>query len=702
MATIQTAIRLTDGMTPAFRSMHSAMGAIIDSFETMQVASSNAVDVNRIFAARQELTKAEAAFNRVEQEIRGADQAQQQFNNRVRGGEDAASDFYSKMKQVAGAVAAYVGITKTIALTDELTRTKARLDLMNDGLQTTEELQSRIFASAQRTRSSYVDTAQAVAKLGILAGGAFTNNEELLMFAEQMNKQFRIGGASVMEQSSAMYQLTQAMAAGRLQGDEFRSIMENAPMLAQAIAQASGKTIGELRVMSSEGLLTAELIKKAMFASAAEIDAKFARLPVTWGEVWTGITNTAVKAFDPVLDRIGGLTQDAGFTKTVDAIVGGLALLAGAALGAFEVAAAVFSVVVDNWPIIAPIVWGIATAMAIYTGALMANSIAQSILIARHTAQAIALAVQTKTTVAAAAAAKGLTVAQWALNSALLASPLTWVVAKAIALVAVFYMVIGAINRFAGTSVSATGIVFGSFSVLGAFLWNLFLGLLDLVLGVANAMTRPFVQLANFIGNVFTNPISSIIYLFHSMADNVLATLERIASAMDFVFRTNMARAVAQWRSGLRGMADAAVRRHAPNESYKRVMDEMNLSVEGIGLRRWAYSDAWNAGYGAGQNLFAGTGAGGVLDEISSWSALTAENTAAMKSAMDITAEELKYMRDIAEQEVINRFTTAEISVSLGGVTNTVTSLMDLDGVVSYLETELYRAMETAAEGVHA
>lgn len=700
MATIQTAIRLTDGMTPAFRSMHSAMGAIIDSFETMQVASSNAVDVNRIFAARQELTKAEAAFNRVEQEIRGADQAQQQFNNRVRGGEDAASDFYSKMKQVAGAVAAYVGITKTIALTDELTRTKARLDLMNDGLQTTEELQSRIYASAQRTRSSYVGTAQAVAKLGILAGGAFTNNEELLMFAEQMNKQFRIGGASVMEQSSAMYQLTQAMAAGRLQGDEFRSIMENAPMLAQAIAQASGKSIGELRVMSSEGQLTAELIKKAMFASAAAIDAKFARLPVTWGEVWTGITNTAVKAFDPVLDRIGGLTQDAGVTKTVDALIGGLVVLAGAALGAFEVAAAVFSVVVDNWPIIAPIVWGIAAAMAIYTGALVANSIAQSILIARHTAQAIALAVQTKTTVAAAAATKGLTVAQWALNSALLASPLTWIAAKVIALVAAFYLVIGAINRFAGASISATGIIFGAFSVLGAFLWNLFLGLLELAFGVLNAMVNPFIRFANFIGNVFTSPISSIIYMFQSMADNVLATLQRIAAAMDFVFRTNMAATVADWRSGLRGMADAAVTRHAPNENYKRIMNELNLSVESTGLKRWAYTDAWNVGYKAGQNPSIGVDS--VFDEIGKWSAQTAENTAAMKDALDITTEELKYMRDLAEQEVINRFTTAEISVSLGGVTNNVNSAMDLDGVVSYLETELHRAMATAAEGVHS
>lgn len=701
MATIQTAIRLTDGMTPAFRSMHIAMTNIIDSFETMQVASSNAVDVNRIFAARQELTKAEATFNRVEHEIREADQAQQQLNARVRGGEDAASDFYDKMKKVAGAIAAYVGVTKTIALADELTRTKARLNLMNDGLQTTAELQNMIFASAQRTRSSYIDTAQAVAKLGILAGGAFASNDELLMFAEQMNKQFRIGGASAMEQSSAMYQLTQAMAAGRLQGDEFRSIMENAPMLAQAIASTAGKTIGELRVMSSEGLLTAELIKKAMFAAAAETDAKFARLPVTWGEVWTYIANQAVQSFDPVLDKVGRLTQDAEFTQTVNAIVGGLAFMAGAAAWAFGVTTEVFSFIVDNWPIIGPIVWGIAVATAAYTGALLANSIAQSIVTARHTAQAIALAVQTKTTVATAAAAKGLTVAQWALNSALLASPLTWMAAKAIALVAVFYLAIGAVNRFAGTSISATGVIFGAFSTLGAFLWNLFLGFLELAFGVINAMVNPFIRFANFLGHVFTNPISSIIYLFHSMADNVLATLQRIATAMDFVFRTNMAATVADWRSGLRGMADAAVARHAPNESYKRIMDEMNLSVEGTGLRRWAYSDAWNVGYKAGQNLFAGFGADTVMDDIRRWSALTAENTAAMKEAMDITTEELKYMRDLAEREVINRFTTAEISVSLGGVTNNVNSAMDLDGVVSYLETELHRAMETAAEGVH-
>jgi len=194
-----------------------------------------------------------------------------------------------------------------------------------------------------------------------------------------------------------------------------------------------------------------------------------------------------------------------------------------------------------------------------------------------------------------------LTVAQWALNSALLASPITWIILAIIALIAIFYAVIGIINKFAGTSISATGVIFGAFAVLGAFLWDLFLGLLELVFGVINAMVNPFIRIANFIGNVFTNPISAIIYGFQSMADSILAILEKIASAMDFVFGSKMAGAVAGWRSGLKNMADAAVKEYAPNENYQKVMNELDLSVSDLGLKRWNYSDAYKSGDKMGQ-----------------------------------------------------------------------------------------------------
>ena len=208
----------------------------------------------------------------------------------------------------------------------------------------------------------------------------------------------------------------------------------------------------------------------------------------------------------------------------------------------------------------------------------------------------IGYGVLTKNTAAASAA-------QFVYNSALLACPLTWILLIIIAVIAAIYAVIGIINKCAGTSLSATGIIVGALSSAVAFIWNLIIGVFDLVLGVINKLINPFIKIANFIGNVFTNPVSSIIYLFQGMADGVLATIQKIASAMDFVFGSNMADTVQGWRNDLKGKADALVAQYAPNENYQAIMSELNLSAEGMGLKRWAYTDAWNAGYSLGENI---------------------------------------------------------------------------------------------------
>lgn len=709
MATIRTAIQITDGMSPAFRSMNTAMNIVLNSFEALQTASHNAIDTRSIQTAREELARAETSFNNVEREIREANAQQQRFNESIQNGQSAADGLHGKITKIVGAIAAYVGITQTLNLSDTLVSTKARLDLMNDGLQTSAQLQNMIYASAQRSRTSYIDTAQAVAKLGILAKDAFSNNKEMVAFAEQMNKQFKIGGASIQEQTAAMYQLTQAMASGRLQGDEFRSIMENAPMLAQAIAKYTGKSMGDLRQMSADGEITANIIKNAMFTAADETNKKFAELPMTWGQVWTSIKNKAVKAFDPILAKISELANNDDFQQLVDNVVGGIVITATVALGLFNILASIAGVISDNWSWLEPIVWGLVAAFIAYNAvALVTNGI-----LAFQGLQAkIAAAGQ----MMQAGATFTATAAQYGLNAALHACPLTWIILLIIALIVIFYAAVAAVNHFAGTSVSATGIIFGAFAVLGAFLWNLFLGIFDLILGVINALVNPFIKFANFIGNVFNNPVSSIIYLFQGMADGILAILEKVASALDFVFGSKMADAVASWRSGLKGMADAAVKEYAPNENYKNVMNELNLSVDDLGLKRIEYGKAWNVGYDAGEkveskfdfgnilgnasNSLDAFEMGNTLDGIYSGVGDTAGNTAKMADSMDASEEELKYLRDLAEQEVINRFTTAEINLTVANE-NHINSEMDLDGVVTYIEEKLYETMQVAAEGVH-
>jgi tape measure domain-containing protein len=701
MATIRTAIQITDGMSPAFRSMNKAMNIVLNSFEALQTASHNAVDTSSIQRAREELARAETSFNDVEREIREANLQQQQFNESIRNGQSAADGLRGKITQIAAAVGAYLGITKTLDFADELTSTKARLDLMNDGLQTTAELQNMIYASAQRSRTSYLDTAQAVAKLGILAKDAFSSNKEMVAFAEQMNKQFKIGGASIQEQTAAMYQLTQAMAAGRLQGDEFRSIMENAPMLAQAIAKYTGKSIGELREMSSEGLITADVIKNAMFASADETNKKFAELPITFGQIWTSIKNKAIKAFDPVLTKISEITQNDDFEKLTNNIVGGIVIVASAAAWLFEILTSIAGVISDNWSWLEPIVWGLVAAFIAYNAV---SFITNTILAVQGFMAKVAAAGQ----MMQAGATFTATAAQYGLNAALYACPLTWIIILIIALIALFYAAVAAINHFAGTSVSATGIIAGAFMVALAFIGNLFVGLWNLIIDVVAAIWNVIASVAEFLANVFNDPISSIVRSFAGMADAVLGILQGIAKAIDAIFGSNLAGAVSGWRSGLQGAVNDLV-----GEAEIKVP---RMDTSSLYMNRFEYGAAWDTGYTAGEsfeknfdirNILGGAAnsldayeLGNNLDGIYKGVGDTAANTASMKDSMDVTTEELKYMRDLAEQEVINRFTTAEIKIDMNNE-NHINSEMDLDGVVTYLEEKLYETMQIAAEGVH-
>lgn len=357
MATLRSSIQVTDGMSPAMKSMVKNIQMVNDSFQALQATSANSVDLANMNAVKNEMARISVSMDDVESNIRQASEAQQKFNNDMQSGGNHAGSLLSKFKGIALTVGAAFSVKQIIGLSDEMTSVNARLDLMNDGLQTTKELQDMIYQSAQRSRAAYMDTAAVVSKLGILAGHSFANNEEMIAFAEQMNKQFKIGGASVQEQTAAMYQLTQAMASGRLQGDEFRSIMENAPLLAQSIAEYMGKSVGELRQMSSEGLITADVIKNAMFASAAETNAKFAELPMTFAQVATILKNTLLKTFDPVIQGIGRGAQW----------------------------------IYDNWSTLEPIFWGLSAAVGSFAAMMAVSAAATWLADAAHRALIITM-----------------------------------------------------------------------------------------------------------------------------------------------------------------------------------------------------------------------------------------------------------------------------------------------------------------------
>jgi tape measure domain-containing protein len=712
LATIRTAIALYDGVTAPLQAMHKAMNIVLNSFEAMQRASGNSVDVSSIQEAREELARAGAAFDSIEQNIRDAGNQQDRFNRRIRDGTTAADGLWSKLKGIAATVGGLAAAKKIIGISDDLASTRARLNLIVDDGGSVSELEKKIMASAQRSRAAYFDTASAIASLGSNAGAAFANTDEIIAFMEQINKQFTIGGASAQGQSAAMLQLTQAMAAGALRGEELNSILENAPGIARAIESYMGIAEGSIKSYAEQGLITAEVVKNAMFAAADETNAKFESMPKTWAQIWTSMQNKALSIFNPILTKINQIANSEQFTKVTDGIINGLAGIASVATVVLDLLISGASLVVDNWSWLSPIILGVATALGVYYGAqLLANGvglISQGI----HIAMAGAKMIQLSATGALTAATAAETAAQYGLNAALYACPLVWIIILIIALVALFYAAVAAVNHFAGTSVSATGLICGAFMAALAFIGNIFVALWNLVVDVFVMIYNLVATVANFIGNVFNDPVAAVARLFFDLADTVLSVLQALASAIDTIFGSNLSGSVQGWRDSLGGWVDSTFGKG------EEVMEKLN--AEDLHLGRFEYGAAFDMGYEFGQGVedtvgglfdfsamdslgadaLDAYGLGNTLDGIYGNTGDTAGNTAAMSDALDIAEEDLAYMRDIAEREAINRFTTAEIKVEQQN-TNYISQDTDLDGIMDAWANDFATKLDVSEEGVH-
>ena len=712
MATIRTAIALYDGVTAPLQAMHKAMNIVLNSFEAMQRASGNSVDVSSIQEAREELARAGAAFDSIEQNIRDAGNQQDRFNRRIRDGTTAADGLWGKLKGIAATLGGLAAAKKIIGISDDLASTRARLNLIVDDGGSVSELEKKIMASAQRSRSAYFDTTSAIASLGSNAGAAFANTDEIIAFMEQINKQFVIGGASAQGQAAAMLQLTQAMAAGALRGEELNSILENAPGIARAIESYMGIAEGSIKSYAEQGLITAEVVKNAMFAAADETNAKFESMPKTWAQIWTSMQNKALSIFNPILTKINQIANSEQFTKVTDGIINGLAGIASVATVVLDLLISGASLVVDNWSWLSPIILGVATALGVYYGAqLLANGvglISQGI----HIAMAGAKMIQLAATGALTAATAAETAAQYGLNAALYACPLVWIIILIIALVALFYAAVAAVNHFAGTSVSATGLICGAFMAALAFIGNIFVALWNLVVDVFVMIYNLVATVANFIGNVFNDPVAAVARLFFDLADTVLSVLQALASAIDTIFGSNLSGSVQGWRDSLGGWVDSTFGKG------EEVMEKLN--AEDLHLGRFEYGAAFDMGYEFGQGVedtvgglfdfsamdslgadaLDAYGLGNTLDGIYGNTGDTAGNTAAMSDALDIAEEDLAYMRDIAEREAINRFTTAEIKVEQQN-TNYISQDTDLDGIMDAWANDFATKLDVSEEGVH-
>lgn len=671
-----------------------------------------AVENMDVQAANEAYLRLSQTVGNTERYIRDNVDEQGRFNQEINEGVANADNL---MNTIKGAVAAYATIqtvTKALDLSDTLTSTTARLNLMNDGLQSTQDLQNMIYLSAERSRGAYQATADAVSKLGLMAGDAFGSSEEIVAFMEQVNKQFTIAGTEAAGVEAAMLQLTQAMGSGVLRGEEYNSILEQAPNIIQAIADYMDVPKGQLKDMAAEGQITADIVKAAMFAAADETNAKFESMPMTFSQIWTSFQNTALMAFQPVLNRMNEIANSDAFQTFVNNAITGLSTVAGIALEIFDLLVSVAGVVADNWSWLSPIIYGVAAALAVYYGALLITKGAEIAVAAAHGVMTFAKLMMAVATTLLTGATWAEATAQYGLNAALYACPIVWIIILIIALIALFYAAVAAVNKFAGTSVSATGIICGAFMVALAFIGNIFVALWNLVVDVFVLIYNLVAEVANFIGNVFTDPIGAVCRLFFGLADTILGILQALASAIDAIFGSNLAGSVQGWRDSLGGWVD---------ETFGKgdeIMAKMN--ADDMKLGRFEYGAAWDAGYNFGEGIdesISNFDPSSLFDtnvpSASDYSDLSnytagigdgvgdiADNTGSIADSMDITEEDLKYLRDIAEQETINRFTTAEITIEQTNH-NTVSGKMDLDGVVDGLTDAVNEAVDIIAEGVH-
>lgn len=648
-----------------------------------------------------------------ERYIRDNVDEQGRFNQEISAGTQQANELTNTIKR---AVAAYVSIQsvgKALNISDELVQTTSRLNMMNDGVQTTAELVNMVYAAAQDARGSFSQMADVVARFGNNAKDAFSSSEEVVAFADLIQKQMTIAGASTQEAANAELQLSQALGSGVLRGDELNSIFEQAPNLIQNIADYLDVPIGKIREMAADGELSTDVVKAAIFSAVDDINSKFNEMPMTWEQIWQSMQNTALIAFQPVLQRLNDLANSEAFQTFIQGAIEAMATLANILLNVFDLAVSIGTFIGDNWSIIAPIVYGIVAALTAYIAI-------SAIVAAINGVMAMAEGVKAAAQMMATGATFAETAAQQGLNAALMACPLTWIIMLILALIAVIFAVCNAIAKMTGIANSGFGVITGGVNVVIQFFKNLGLTVANIALGIGNAIAA----LASNMMTAFHNAICSVQSWFYNLLSTALSVIEGICSAL------NKLPFVKFDYSGISSAADdyaaKASEAGGNKEDYQSINDAFNEGFTTFDAFQdgWA-SNAFNAGAAWGDGIadkvsnfslsdaFDQTDIPNVSDYTSGFNDAIAnsgvgdsvgsidDNTGKIKDSLEVSEEDLKYLRDIAEQEAINRFTTAEINVDMSGMQNTVNSGDDIDGFMTKLTDSVNEAVDNMTEGVH-
>lgn len=559
--------------TEAFKKLDTQtekLGATIRGLETQQQTLTQSMKAaeNAASVAASAKDEAAAATKRLQEQENMA--------------QSVTNSLTSSVLRLAASYVSIQGLKKAVDLSDSLVSMRARLDRMNDGLQTTQELETMIYQSAQRSRGSFTDTMGLVSQLGTMAGDAFSSSKEIVQFAEQLNKQLALSGASGSSAQAAILQLEQGLASGVLRGDELNSVMEQAPALAKSIADYMKVSVGELREMGSQGQITADIVKNALFAAAKDTNEEFEKTPMTWAQVWTVASNTAIRALDPLLTAINWVANN------LDVAIP-LVVSLGAAFGVLLIAA--------NWTNILASATKTAASMQAFYNAVMA------------------------------------------------ANPIALTAAAVLVLVAALYGGVAAFNKLTGSSISATGIITGAFTTMGAFILN----------GTLVPLHNGFAAFVNFLGNAFNDPITAIDVLFYDMSITILKYVQNVAQGLEGLINmipgveVNMTSGIDKLIGKLEYGRNWTIKQNGYKE-YIKPWENFDLGK------------AYNAGHDWGANLNLSTVMGGGSGSLEIPQAADVKdllgnidkNTGKIAKTVDLSDEQIKMLVDVAERKYVN------------------------------------------------
>ena len=706
----------TDTANAELEQLRSQLNTAIQEQNELNQAMQN-MDVS---AANDAYLRLSQTVSGTERYIRDNVDEQGRFNQEIQEGTQQANELTNTIKNAVLAFVSIQSVGKALNISDELVQTTSRLNMMNDGLQSTQELVNMVYAAAQDARGSFSEMADVVARFGNNAGDAFGSSEEVVAFADLIQKQMTIAGASTQEASNAMLQLSQALGSGVLRGDELNSIFEQAPNLIQSIADYLDVPIGKIREMAADGELSADVVKAAIFASADEINAKFEEMSMTWGQIWQSMKNTAMIAFQPVLQRLNDIANSEAFQTFVNGAIEAMATLANVVLNIFELIGTVGGFIADNWSIISPIIYGVIGALAVYAAYLGIVKGIELASAAASAVMAVGKGLYAAATMIATGATWAQTTAQLGLNGAMYACPIVWIIMLIIALIAIIFAVCSAIAKLTGVANSGFGVITGGINVVIQFFKNLGLTVANIALGIGNAIAA----LGSNIMTAFHNAICSVQAWWYDLLSTCLSVIESICAAL------NKLPFVEFDYSGISNAADDYAAKAAEaagnKEDYTSISDAFNdgFSTFDTFQDGWV-ADAFDAGASWGDgvadavsnfslsDVFGGTDIPNVDDYTSGFNdaiansgvgdnlGSIADDTGAIKDNMDITQEDLKYLRDIAEQEAVNRYTVAEINIDQSGMQNNISSGDDIDGFMTKLTDSVNEAVDNMTEGVH-